>query len=120
MNWIYVFIGGGIGAALRWGVVSMFTTSNGFPAGTLMVNLVGCLLIGILSAFLVSHELRWGLLLITGLLGGFTTFASFGLDLYRLMQNGQMGYLITYFTLSNVVGLLLVIIGHRLTLQWIG
>ena len=119
MNVFWVFLGGGLGAALRWLVSGYLSSSSNFPTGTFTVNMIGCLLIGILSAFLFENSSRWELLLVVGFLGGFTTFSSFGLDVFKLMQMGDYKNLLSYVVLSNVLGIILVILGHKSTTYWI-
>jgi len=112
MNLLWVILGGGLGAALRWFIASGIS-SDGFPYGTFTVNLVGCLLIGGASYFLLNQP-KMSLFLITGFLGGFTTFSSFGLDAVKLLQAENYKTLISYVLLSNVLGIMLVILGHKL------
>jgi len=83
------------------------------PWGTLTANIVGCLLIGWLSTSLSeAHEaVRLGVLV--GVLGGFTTFSSFGLETIRLMQAGEWMAATGYFLLSNAGGLLAVMLGLK-------
>ena len=119
MNFLWVFIGGGLGAAARWLISGYLGSASSFPIGTFSVNMIGCLLIGIVSAFLFEHAIKWELLLIIGFLGGFTTFASFGLDIFKLIQTADYKNLLSYVLLSNVLGLILVIIGHKATTYFI-
>ncbi len=77
--------------------------------GTLAVNLVGCLLIGFLAGLaefrgLFSPEIRMFLLI--GVLGGFTTFSTFGYETYQLLRDGQMHFAITNICMSVVLGIL--------------
>ena len=117
MNIGLIFIGGGLGAALRWWVSSE-VSSEAFPYGTLTVNLVGCLLIGVASAMLVSQP-RMSLLIITGFLGGFTTFSSFGLDAIGLLQQSDYKRFLTYVLSSNVLGVLLVVLGNKVASHFV-
>jgi len=93
-HYLLVFIGGGIGSALRYGVgrVSLVLIGPNFPAGTLAVNVVGCFLMGALAEWLAFRDTGMGqgakLLLTTGILGGFTTFSAFALDAVVLWQRG--------------------------------
>lgn len=84
-----------------------------FPYGTLIVNLIGCLVIGCLLAFSekwpLSTEAR--LLLITGILGGFTTFSAFSAESYFLLKNGQLTSAIIYVLISVIGGLSLTALG---------
>jgi len=114
MNLIWVFIGGGIGAAMRWYLSNSFQSGGNFPIATLSINLFGCLLIGILSVLVLQYP-KGSLFLITGLLGGFTTFSSFGLDAFRLLQLQEYKNFVVYVALSNILGIALVIIAHKIT-----
>jgi CrcB protein len=118
MNLVLVFVGGGLGAAARW-YISSEVSSIGFPYATLTVNLLGCLLIGFASAFLVTQP-KYSLVLITGFLGGFTTFSSFGLDAFGLLQLAEYKKFFGYIFLSNVLGILLVILGYKLASFFVG
>lgn len=114
MHLIWVFIGGGIGAALRWFVGELIQPSTDFPWASLSVNLLGCLFIGVVSVFVLDHP-TWSLFLITGILGGFTTFSSFGLDAFKLLQLAEYKKGIAYIACSNIFGILLVIVAHKIT-----
>ena len=88
-----------------------------FPAGTLVVNLVGCFLVGLLfylleERFLVNQTARTAVLI--GLLGGFTTFSSFGLQTFTLLQDREFGFAFLNLSASNLGGLLLVWAGYTL------
>lgn len=116
MRWLLLFLGGGVGTVLR-AVVSAYVqvrVDGGFPWGVLTVNLLGCFAIGLLFAF---DDARGGLgesgrlLLITGLLGGFTTFSAFGLDLWRLASAGELGLALANAGVSLAGGLLAVALG---------
>ncbi len=113
MNWLLVFLGGGFGAVCRWIISGQLTSSTGLPWGTLTVNLLGCFLIGLLSVYLLEQP-KTSLFLIIGFLGGFTTFSSFGLETWQMLASAEYKYLLIYLGLSNVVGLVLVIIGHKM------
>ncbi len=113
--YLLVFIGAGIGGALRHGVnvgcARMYGTA--FPWGTLTVNVVGSFIMGVLTAWLAfkagegwSQPLR--LFLTTGILGGFTTFSAFSLDAVMLWERGQVGLAAAYVgasVLLSIVGL---------------
>ena len=105
MHYILVFVGGGIGATLRHVVnrASLAWLGPGYPYGTLFVNIAGGLLVGILAElFLVkgvgSQSLR--LFLVTGILGGFTTFSAFSLDAALMWQRGDYAALGAYVAAS--------------------
>src|SRR5215203_5466775 len=85
MTWIAVAAGGALGSVARH-AVNRATGSARFPLGTVIVNLVGCLLIGVLAGLLASRRIalppHWREFVFVGLLGGFTTFSSFAGDVY--------------------------------------
>jgi CrcB protein len=88
---LIVFFGGGLGAALRHGVnlVAARALGTGFPYGTLTVNVVGSIVMGLLAAwfaFKSGAPQQWRLFLTTGVLGGFTTFSTFSLDTALLYE----------------------------------
>lgn len=97
MNMILlVALGGAVGSIARYLMASRIQTATGWswPLGTVLVNVLGCFLIGILYVLLVArpdpkHELR--ALLITGVMGGFTTFSSFSLETVTMALNGNYG-----------------------------
>ncbi|HEY8186930.1 MAG TPA: fluoride efflux transporter CrcB [Pyrinomonadaceae bacterium] len=88
-----------------------------FPTGTLVVNLIGCFVGGLLfyvmfERYLVNPTVRTVVLI--GLLGGFTTFSSFGLQTFTLLRDGEMGLALFNIALSNIGGLLMVWAGYSL------
>jgi fluoride exporter len=94
MNILLVFLGAGLGGALRYGSTALCARLWGvaFPTGTLMVNVVGSLLMGLLVGYLlpkVDISPGWRLFLGTGVLGGFTTFSAFSFDALSLAQQGN-------------------------------
>ncbi len=96
MNYLYVFIGGGIGAAARYWLQDIVYRymSSGFPYGTLAVNVLGSFAIGFLMSlfegrFAVSPSMR--IFLTIGILGGFTTFSSFSFETIALLRDGSYG-----------------------------
>ncbi len=97
MNYILVFVGGGLGAAARYWLQGFVHTETGsvFPFGTLAVNVLGCFIIGTLMStmeerFLVHPSLR--VFLTVGILGGFTTFSSFSFETIQLFRDGELLY----------------------------
>lgn len=110
MGYLIVFLGGGVGAALRHGVnlgtARLFGTA--FPYGTLTVNVVGSLIMGALAAYFAfkgDATQHWRLFLTTGILGGFTTFSAFSLDVALLYERGELGLAAFYVALSVIVSL---------------
>ena len=119
MNYLIVFIGAGIGGALRHGVnsVSARLLGNEFPWGTLAVNILGSLVMGLLAgyfAFKGEAAQAWRLFLTTGILGGFTTFSAFSLDTALLYERGANATMILYVAGSVVLSIVAVFVGLAL------
>ena len=118
-NLLIVGLGGAVGSMLRYAVQKFFQaqTAAAFPTGTLLVNIAGCFLIGILWS-LVSRSLTWNdemkLLLMTGFCGGFTTFSAFTLEGIGLLKENRTVLFVIYLTASVVGGLLATLIGIRI------
>lgn len=113
---LLVALGGGTGAVLRYlvGVWTLQTAPNArWPWGTLAVNLVGSLAIGLLGPLVVRHDAA-RLLLVTGVLGGFTTFSAFSLDVLTMLHAGRTGTALAYVIVSTLGGLALCALGWRL------
>jgi len=123
VNAALVGLGGFAGAMLRYGLSGLVQARSPFatfPWGTLAVNLTGCLLIGTLTGLadsrqLFSPELRTFALI--GLLGGFTTFSTFGFETFALLRDAEYAQAIAYVGLHVAVGLILVWAGYALTMS---
>lgn len=111
---LYVALGGGFGAWLRYLVARAWVASLGpvragaFPFGTFTVNVVGSVAMGLLVGWLArsgSHGEGTRLLLAIGLLGGFTTFSSFSLDVVSMVERGQTALAAIYVALSLAAGI---------------
>ena len=116
---ILIGLAGLIGTLCRYWLSGLVARQYGetFPWGTLVVNVVGCFLAGSLfylmeERFLVSPTLRTVILI--GLLGGFTTFSSFGLQTFTLLREGEFALAALNVTLSNFLGLLMLWAGYSL------
>ncbi len=113
VNWLLVGGGAFVGGVSRY-AVSLWLATKPFPLATLVVNLAGSLLLGILAAFFAKdHPAR--LLLGVGVLGGFTTFSSFSLDLLQQIQKGEVSSALVNGLVQVVGGLLLCFVGF-----WLG
>lgn len=112
-NLLLVMIGGAIGAGCRYQLsrLAMHHAGAGFPWGTLIVNLLGGLLIGLLAGLFArsggGEQLR--LLLAVGVLGGFTTFSAFSLETYEMIAQGALAAAFAY-VLASVVGALIMLV----------
>lgn len=108
MAYLIVFLGAGIGGALRHGVnlAAARLLGASFPYGTLTVNVVGSLAMALIAEFFALRSgmsQEWRLFLTTGILGGFTTFSTFSLDAMTLWQRGETLSAVAYVAASLVV-----------------
>lgn len=116
---LIVGAGSFLGGVLRYfiSVVMKSVCGEGFPWGTLAVNLAGCLAFGVIFAMFGKYEATgsyWCLLLTTGLCGGFTTFSTFANESMLMLQNGNIGGFAGYVATSLVAGLSFVALGYWL------
>lgn len=118
MNWLLVALGGAIGASLRYSASIWLVKPGGlFPWTTWSVNLLGCFLAGVFFAFsqkypVLQQEAR--LLFMVGILGGFTTFSSFGLETFQLLKQGHSGLAFGYAFSSLIMGVMVLAAGFYL------
>ena len=114
---ILVFLGGGLGSVVRFwisGLVSRCVTGT-FPLGTLGVNILGSLLIGLLWGIpAVAGNDNYSPLLIAGFCGGFTTFSAFSWENLTLLKQGEVGVFFLYAGLSVALCLLFTFLGYLL------
>jgi CrcB protein len=121
MVWMAVAVGGALGSMARHGVnhlVHVRWLATKFPAGTVVVNLLGCLVIGVLAGLLASNRIamrpNWREFVFVGVLGGFTTFSTFGLDTFLLARTHSAGQAALNVALQVVGGLVAVWLGYQL------
>ena len=118
---LLVALGGALGSVARYklsGLVLHHTVDWRFPVGTFAVNVIGCLVAGVLAGLAEHHQFFSGdarLLLFTGLLGGFTTFSAFGLETMFLLQRGEFLVAGANIVLSVALGLLALYFGIMVT-----
>jgi len=122
-TWIAVAIGGALGSLARHGINHLVHTRwllARLPIGTAVVNLTGCFVIGLLAGLIASNRLVVGLywreFVFVGVLGGFTTFSTFGLDTFTLTQTHPGAYAIVNVVLQVIGGLLAVWAGYAIGL----
>lgn len=115
-NLIIIGFGGALGSIARHllGAFVVRHVTWGFPLGTLLVNLSGCFLIGVLYGVASRYSwltLEWRLFLITGICGGYTTFSSFSFESISLVRQGQYTWFFAYVLGSVILGLLATVVG---------
>jgi fluoride exporter len=119
MQYLAILFGGGFGALCRYLLSKWISnyTGAGFPWGTIAINLIGCLTIGFLTGlfekWIISPNLR--LFIFIGVLGGFTTFSTFGLESFYLLKGGEIKLFLFNVIFSNLFGIGLVFAGYMLS-----
>lgn len=119
MLWIYVALGGAIGSIARHEVgkaIARISPTHVTPYATGLVNLTGCFVIGFLAGLVASHRMAMSpgvrAFVFVGILGGFTTFSSFGLDTFSLAHGGRPGAAVVNVLVQVVAGCFLVAAGY--------
>jgi CrcB protein len=123
--YLVVTIGSAIGGLLRFAITRAIpTASSGFPYGTVLINVIGSFVIGFFGTltlqtgkYAASDNLR--LFVMIGVCGGFTTFSSFSLQTFTLLQSGGWGRALANVLLSVALCLGAVALGHRLAQHWV-
>lgn len=117
---LLVATGGAIGSVARWrvsGWVLHQAVDWRFPIGTFVVNVLGCLIVGVLAGLAIKEDFfstDQRLLLFTGVMGGFTTFSAFGLETFYLLRRGEYLMAGSNMVLSMVVGMAALWVGYQL------
>lgn len=119
MRIVLLIVFGAAGTLARYGLDGwiQYRVGSAFPAGTLTVNLLGCLLLGTIAEFSLNHisvPADWRIGLTIGLMGGFTTFSTFGWDSLRMLQDGEWTKALLYIGASVVGGILAMMAGMGL------
>ena len=114
-----IAIFGAVGTLARYGLqgVVQFRAASTFPYGTLLVNLSGCFLLGLIGQFTLNRMVispDWRVAIAVGLFGGYTTFSSFGWETAKMLEDGEWARASAYVGATVVVGLLLSVAGIRL------
>jgi CrcB protein len=125
MSYVWVTIGSAIGGLLRFAITRAIPSAgSGFPYGTVLINVIGSFVIGFFGTLTLqtgkcaaSDNLR--LFVMIGVCGGFTTFSSFSLQTFTLLQAGGWGRALANVVLSVVLCLGAVAAGHRLAQHWV-
>ena len=115
-NILLVGIGGAVGSILRY-AMQRWINLNIFPYGTFAVNILGCLIIGLLAGLAAKHLITESskLLLITGFCGGFTTFSAFSIEALQMLDENRWLTFAIYVSLSIGLGILATLAGFKLS-----
>jgi len=117
MNYLFVFIGGGLGSICRFGIAQLLNERNlTFPLATLIANILSCILLGALIALYSKGEVSQPqkLLFMTGFCGGFSTFSTFTAETFQLFESGHHFYALANIGASVLLCLFCIYIGLRI------
>ena len=119
MKFIAIFIGGGLGALLRYAIaISMRSMPLSPLIGTLSANIIGCFLIGFVFALSINKvdmlPTALKLFIIVGFLGGLTTFSTFNIEIFELIKAGKIFTGLSYMVISCAIGLIATYLGYLL------
>lgn len=111
MMTLLVGIGAAIGAMLRYGITNLSNRylTNQFPVGTLLINLIGSFILGLLTGINLSSPML--VLLGTGTMGGFTTFSTYNFELVKLIKSQKISLFMIYLLASYIIGGLMTLLG---------
>src|SRR5436190_760201 len=107
---LLIAAGGGFGAVMRWWIAGLLSGGSGNASvlSIFIVNVSGCLLIGLLQGFCYDRGEAWRQAIITGVLGGYTTFSTFGWQIFAMLRAGQAGLAVANAVCSVLAGVLAV------------
>ncbi len=120
MAFLYVFLGGGLGAMARYAISTWIQVPDkGFPTATLLANSISCIILGVLMGIAIqkglSNKMQW--LAMTGFCGGFSTFSTFSAESFRLLEVGEYKTALLYILASLIVCLMGILLGVKLGTQ---
>ena len=122
MRLTLIAIFGAVGTLARYGLQGLvqIRVASTFPYGTLLINLTGCFLLGVIGQFTLNRMVLspdWRVAIAVGFFGGYTTFSSFGWETAKMLEDGEWARATAYVAASVVAGLLLSVGGIRLASQ---
>lgn len=123
MPLLLVMVGGFFGTISRYMLGEWIITKDGFPLITLLINLVGCLILGWLLTYVSRRKkirTEYTLIFGTGFIGSFTTFSTFSYETIKLLQDGFLFLALVYVLTTVIFGLFLSFLGHKLALLNLG
>ena len=118
MNYLLVFIGGGLGSICRYGIAHALSFyKSEFPWGTFVANVLSCILLGALVGLMLKSELssNFKFLFVVGFCGGFSTFSTFSNETFQLFSSGQHLTALANIFISLIVCLFCIYLGMRIT-----
>jgi CrcB protein len=116
MSYLYIGLFGSLGVLSRHFIGQLFKSSDYFYLGTLLVNIIGCYIIGHCYKLILQADHNQAIMsyITIGFCGGLTTFSSFGLDIFKLFQTQDHFKMILYISLTMVLSLIALFLGHKL------
>ncbi|MFK7972912.1 MAG: fluoride efflux transporter CrcB, partial [Bacteroidia bacterium] len=116
LSYLAVFIGGGIGSLLRWRISAWVPSTSGFPWGTFVANLLASAVLAIAAIYFakrIESPTPQSLLILTGFCGGFSTFSTFSLETFRMLDAGKWPIALIYVFGSVLACLLAMWVVHK-------